>query len=373
MVIAAPSAILGNDLSIASTQSAPTAVSQQTVITAADLTGPGPDPTSAMQAFTATNNVKGLQYPSDLPMAYMTLIISKYSRQNWNSIGQLGVLASVVLPLPMQLVDRQEVLYDIESLNFAQQAAIAPISAALANNQGIVASAGAGVEALGGAASALVGGGLGAAASVSGIAGALAAAGVSVNQFMTVMLKGPVYKNWTFQWKFSPRSPEESQSLYDIKNLLNNASAPSLYQNFGSAFFRWPCIISPSFNYARVTGAVSAGNLGMQTFLMKKSVIRDIQWNYTPAGKPSFYSGTSGSPESIELTMTLLALEFFLSDSSGAGITGDYGSNPQDGGVSVSNTSNLAIPWAALVTKVANSLINSTGTNNGTFNGQAIL
>lgn len=262
----------------------------------------GPIPAAALDGPDITQRNTIYRFPSDTPPYYMMLPINNYSRESWASVGILNEIARIILPLPQQMIDNHNVRYAIEDIgasggvgfevingNMSQAAADAAVAAAgsignqIANKFGIVGNA-----------------------AKKTYNGALTAAGMSVNDFMTVMLKGPDYKRRDFIWRFSPKSAQETSDLRRIIQLINNSMAPSFSSRFGSAFFQWPKIFKPQFVYNGLTDV-----LGLNTFRMKPSVITDFSANYTPNGAFSPFARTK-APTSIEIRITLLELEFWL-------------------------------------------------------------
>ncbi len=289
-------------------------------VTFGDLS-PSTNPQTKLDNQTPNAGVSVLRFPSELPRYYMTLSISDYHRSGWMNVGTTSETARIVLPLPSTMVDNQHIRYDTESIG-----AVGALSVSVLNDAKKAWETGNfdTVEGIG----KTLGGVAGAAASSikenilkhyqsvgSGIiqqhTGALgkglaALSGMTVNDFLTVMMKGPSYKVREFIWRFSPQTADESETLRKIIQLTNNKSAPSLPGGLGSLFFRWPSIWRCKFEYVD-----SSRKLDLQTFQMKPAVLTNVQWNYTPNGVPSFYAGTS-APESIEAHFQFMELEYWL-------------------------------------------------------------
>lgn len=268
-----------------------------------DLTPNGPPPSWALDGVDPTTITDVIRFPSDTPPYYMCLGINNYSRQDWRSVGQLSEVARVILPLPAQMIDNHNVKYDVEALGIG--GAVGFDSFATGQNASQIAQL---------ATVGLVKGALGAAQGATGAAGAvagklftgqLAASGVAVNDFMTVMLKGPDYKRRDFQWRFAPQTAAETYALRRIIQLLNNSMAPALF-GVGSAFFAWPKIFQPEFVYQGIPNL-----LALNTFRMKPSVMTDFSINYTPNGVFSPFASTK-APTSVEIRMSFFELEYWL-------------------------------------------------------------
>jgi hypothetical protein len=280
----------------------------------ADMSQPGPPPQS-IDVTGPTNQT--LVYPADLPPYYFMLTVYKYSRASWLSVATDAPVAWIALPLPASMIDARQVLYDVQELG---------VLAAAALNAGENIASG-NLAAAGGN---LVGGAIGKAAqAIADVAQAtqlLNVAGAAVNQFRSVMLQGPDYNRRVFSWKFSPKTQAESETLRQIIQLLNNTISPSIPPYVGSAFWNWPYIFKPSFNFASLTSSNGMGNvLGDNTFYCRKSVVTNMSTNYAPQASPAFFAGTH-APAAIELNLEFLELELWTSGTYKLG--GPYGADP---------------------------------------------
>jgi hypothetical protein len=282
--------------------------------TLADLSQPGPPPQTIDQTG-PTSQV--LRYPADLPPYYFFLKIYKYSRASWLSVGTENPVAWIALPLPSSMIDARQVNFDIQPLG-AMSAALLDASLKAMNAN------------LAGAAGSLVKGAVGtgaqALAETAQATQLLNVAGAAINEFRSVMLQGPDYNRRTFSWRFSPETAAESETLRQIIQLLNNCISPSLSSWTGSAFWLWPYIFTPSFNFESLTSQNGLGNvLGDQTFYCRKSAITNMSTNYAPSASPAFYAGTH-APAMIELSLEFLELELWTSGTYKLG--GPYGADP---------------------------------------------
>ncbi len=253
-------------------------------------------------------NGQALQFPSDNMNYYMFFKIGKYHRVSWTEVGTLNNEASFILPLPATMIDNHRIQYQVENLGIAGAGGMMLGAASQINDNNInetlnhlMQQANVNTESVMTTVGAI-------AAKQAGAAGhgALAGAGYSVNDFMTVMMKGPTYKERSFVWRLSPNSASESERLRTIIQIINNSMAPSL-AGIGSMFFKWPSIWEPEFKYL----GEESRDLSLQTFRMKKSVLVNASFNYTPQGIPSFF-GTTSAPESIEVRLDFMELEYWL-------------------------------------------------------------
>ena len=260
----------------------------------------GINPTQAFQAANDTGT-QIFQYPSDLPMYYIQLDLAKYSRASWLTVGTLSTIASIVLPMPAQILDPTTVEYETKKLG-----TFGAVYDALGQDNPNNAAKGA-AQKLGGVAGSAIGN-IANAITPEGAGAASAALGLAINNYLTVMLKGPTYKVHRFSWRFSPKSKEESVMLETIYLALREASAPALTTTFGSAFFQYPNLCTPKFHYADKTG------MGNHLYYFKPCFIKNITANFTPNGTAAFYAA-SQAIEGFELTIFLEEVEYWLSGS----------------------------------------------------------
>lgn len=286
------------------------------------------------EALDNASQINILQYPVDRPKYYMLLRISEYSRTSATRLGNLTEQAAIVLPLPLQMMDNHSVIYYEDAIGGVTGTAIeagaklAGTATAPSSATGVMKNAGESVNDLiansqnlpqsvrdalnSGIGQALGPAAAGAGASVATSAldklglGATARAflGYSPNQFMTVLLKGPSYKNNEFSWKLSPRNEDESLILNTIIRVLNNYMAPGIA--LGGGVFTFPSI----FEIAFIPNS-------KYLFKFKPAVLENFSLSYSGSGIPSFYrpgvkTDNLGAPESIELRMRFKELEFWL-------------------------------------------------------------
>jgi hypothetical protein len=244
-----------------------------------------------------TRGITGLRFPSDVGKYYMSMSINTYKRSAidaasfggfGNAKGLLNQTGSVILPLPQNLVDNNSTSFSEDSMGDIAGGAVD----ALASVAGFAADYG-----TKGIASELINFNK-AADKVAKIG--YAAAGVTTNKFMTVVLQGPQYKKHSFSWKLYPKNAAESVELNRIIWLLKNSMRTKLSgQNF---YFDFPKVFqlkfSPNENFL---------------YAFKPAVMESISVNYTPSGSPNFY-GKTGAPDGVTLTMGFWELEYWLSE-----------------------------------------------------------
>jgi hypothetical protein len=307
-------AVTSSSLSSGASIAAGSALVVPPTITRADLS---PIRTNT-RSIEGTPGIKGLRFPSDVGKYYMRIEINTYDRGVLSaaSMGGFGTaggvmsqIGSVILPLPQNLVDNNSTSFSEESMGDIVGGAIDVVSDGL----GMAAA-----SATRGISSKLINfGAIGDKASKIGFA----AAGITPNKLMTVVLQGPQYKKHSFSWQLYPKTAQESMELNEIINLLKKSMRTKLYgQNF---FFEFPKVFQLSF-------------LPNQDYLyaFKPAVMESMSVNYTPSGSPNFY-GKTGAPDGVTITMNFLELEYWLSEdaqaSQLANVVGDVVSDASTG------------------------------------------
>lgn len=225
------------------------------------------------------------QFPGDRPKYYTILKLATRA-----SVGYAAVdVATIVLPLPINLVDVHKVKYD--------EKPIVPWASLL---QGLIP---AGLYASGAGA---VGTALGYAASQYALGTGLGALlGLAPNEYPTMLFDRPEFKRHELSFKLSPRNYDESNMIRGILWALNNAMAPG--------------VAGPLFTFPNIVQVVYKPNDGW-LYKFKPAVIESMAINYAGGdGNKAFYhdqagGGGSGNnpPESVEFTLHLIEIEYWL-------------------------------------------------------------
>lgn len=269
-----------------------------------------PDVVAKVRQYTQSmNGNKTLVFPHDTPKYFMYIKYAKYSRSNPFRVDFTDD-RTIVLPLPSNgIVDTGQVGYEEKEVGTGA-GTVWSAGSNIANRLKGIDSVAQGARELMGAAGNVaegIGGIIASNVAQSGLPGidaVMAAAGVSPNNFLTIMLKGPVYKRHEFTWKLAPRDNAESETIRKIIKEFNNARSPGL--TLGGAMFTFPYIFwlsyMPNSKYL---------------YKFKPAVMEDISFNYTPTGIPSFFHDTQGvqnenPPESIEIKARFIELEYWL-------------------------------------------------------------
>jgi hypothetical protein len=237
-------------------------------------------PASIVQAsITSQTTVTTNVFPLDLDTSRypsVTLAVQQFSSFNpFQNVVKTSGGTNYVFPLPRTLEDLHEVDFQVQGLfDEVKQLAGGVLNGAL-NTFGAIAD----------------------------VAGAVG--GFSINQFQVVLLKGPKYKSFQFDWAFSPRNVNESNALQQIIVALQDATSPVMGQ--GNFYFDYPKIFQISFT-----------NLGdrmmLYNFLPAVCIACDVKYG-GDGNLNTFYrpSGSNGghAPAIIELSMKFLEMEYW--------------------------------------------------------------
>lgn len=319
------------------------------------------------------NTVVSLTYPTDIPKYYMTFGVSDYTRESIMTVGKLTPEATVILPLPEQLVDTNHVEYGeaalgafgafvnaVENTSGARMKSAISAAKTLTNATDLKDAGSKAVDIVskstGVSVTDLLSGGLAAmgneASNISAIRNIEGVLGFSPNEFFTILMKGPVYKRHHFTWRFSPRNEKESKTLRLIIQNFNNWRAPGLAA--GGLLFSFPKIFQLAFEPN-----------SSYLYKFKPCVLEDFVIDYAGSGMPAFFrqdSSGSNAPESIAFSMQFIELEYW--------ITGDYKNVSNDGLVPNNTGSDIDGPNRGGASNTTSNVVTgSTTTSNTTVPG----
>lgn len=281
------------------TSLAQTTTAVNVTIPVTTTTGAPVTPAKIDAAVKDQGTIGSLTYPSELTKYYLEMKISDYSRDSLLAVGNLNTKTIIRLPLPMQLIDAAQISYSEEPISALIGATAEKVNSVLKSISGSKSTVN--NKEISKAPGSLALGAIGAetlrrTGDLGQVAQALS--GYSPNQFLTILLKGPAYKRFSLNWKFSPKNEIESENLRQIIRLINNKKSPNLAG--GGALFTFPSIfeigLKPNAQYL---------------YKFKPAVVEAFTCNYAGSGTPTFYRG-AGAPESIEISINFLELEFWL-------------------------------------------------------------
>jgi hypothetical protein len=231
--------------------------------------------------------INSLTFPHDVGKYYLNIQISDYLRET-RLYGTADVRPgavimnlknNIVMPIPLQMIDHHHVTYSEEDLGLIKGGLTSQSSGNFWD----------------GVLSTLAGTAIRASDFLGFGPITQSQFGAAPNEFLTVLLKGPAYKQYQFSWRMAPKTPEESETIRSIIATLNQNMAPKP----GGAIWRYPSVFKVS---------ISPNERFMYGF--KPAVLEDLQANYTPDGVGAFKAGT-GAPAAVELTLSFKEIEFW--------------------------------------------------------------
>jgi hypothetical protein len=210
-------------------------------------------------------------------------------------------LGTIRLPMPNQMIDRQDITYRVENLNTVLAAAIQQ------SQQGVGLGESAIQAALGAGAGFL-------AERLRQSANQLGQLyGVAVNPFLSVLFESPSFKHHAFTWKLAPSNASESLRLNTIVDIFRYNQLPSTTRAAGGVLLAYPNIVQLTVSCASYP---STG--GYFSYAFKPAVIDSFAVNFAPGGQPSFFGtskiGDSRPPTEVEISLSLLEIEYWLQD-----------------------------------------------------------
>lgn len=264
--------------------------------------------------------IETLRLPHDTPKYWLSMSLSDYSRLSLNEINRTNISKNIILPFPSKLMDTNSVGYDdhfelgqIEGyvLGTYQNKTIGQSGTSVFSSEGLATLlSGLSSSALAALTGAIRSAGfesIGAyVASLGNVVGDIArvTSGYSPNNFLTVLMRGPVYKQYQLEFAFSMNTPQEAETLRQIVKTLNNAMAPKMTP--GGGFFEFPKIFQIALNPN-----------SQYLYKYKPAVLVDFTLDYTPHGQAAFHSASNyttglNAPESVRMAMTFMEIEFWL-------------------------------------------------------------
>jgi len=175
-----------------------------------------------------SKGVDSSTFPIDLPLdgPHFILKAGTYARQNFTTIGTVNYQKDIKLPVPNNVMDHHMVAYSQEELGAVVGAALGGLNSAAQSfkKTGQIDAGQIGAS----TADAVAGGALGAGRdalnnALPGKSGSAleALAGLAVNDYLTILFKGPTYKKYSFEWKLAPRNKRESD-LVPVSSITND-------------------------------------------------------------------------------------------------------------------------------------------------------
>lgn len=263
------------------------------------------------------NNIDHLFFPSDLNEFYIQFNFKKYSRPAPYVAATVSTEWQLALPLPRELVDRHNILYNDKSeLGFFGVIANGnqnPASDSLDLSTGAAYGGRLLIKRLTEHSGNIVG-------LVSQNFGA------SLNPHLSVMFEAPSLRSHKMQWLFAPNNEQESETIRKIAKRLRGAALPSFIReqtgeaNFNILDYPMMCSITlyPWGDNSLFTGKANepdrAYDGSMYTY--KHCVIKDVTLNYAPDAV-AFFNDDKRSPAFVSLEVSFLEIEYYTGDDFG--------------------------------------------------------
>lgn len=122
--------------------------------------------------------------------------------------------------------------------------------------------------------------------------------GGAINNNLELLFNGPTLRSFTFNFKLTPREPDEAKMIKNIIRLFKRGMSPAL-SNSG-LFLSAPNVFKIKYIY---TGKGDKNDPHPYLNKIKVAALRDFSVNYTPDGNYMTY-GKDGSMTSYDLSMT---------------------------------------------------------------------
>ena len=242
--------------------------------------------------------INSTSFPEDLGEYFMSFKFEKSvsgitaTGNTLSNLSRLLFSGGIRLPLPKKINDIQSVIYEpVSATSVMVDAGSQAISSLVRSTSAATLR---GISATTQAASTL-----------SPLGGYIA--GAIVNPFLVMLFKQPTFKEFSFNWSFTPKNQNEANRLLQILDTIKKNMLPA--QIFGGAILTYPnkVIISVSGGY-------------FPTIMkFKPAVISGINIDYTGSGGLSFFE--DGMPTVINLTMNVKEIEVWYNDESTASIS----------------------------------------------------
>lgn len=255
----------------------------------------------------------GITWPSDLKQnasAYVELWFQKYNRSDAFSKGSVAPSIKIWFPIPENLsigynIKYQErdtgILGDVVNSSKGREAIKSVTSGNFAALEDIVSNT-SGAEAANALQQVSQRAAFAALNSASETVGGLAEqiTGTIPNPHPTVFFKGVDLREFTWTWKFVPRSAAEAQMLQIALANIRKLILPEA----SGGFLNYPYLLKP---------AVKSDGSDMLIYgKFKKSAVKQFLINYTAEGTSAFFH--DGNPVAINCQMTFQEVEIYTAD-----------------------------------------------------------
>ena len=274
---------------------------------------------------------------------FCTLTLLEYDRPKPFDPVSYKVQKVIRLPLPQELNDSTQVAFnnidlkvvgDIANKDAVGIGAEGLRQAGTVLKSGIDAAA-TGLQAVGAASGSLAGGlagrisgeALSNAFDAEAIGSAIQQAmGVAPNPNPSVAFQGPVLREMNYTWNLMATNEQDSRAIRSIIKELKKRSLPRANAGLQSAaILDYPSVCQMNFFPWDGKGSGPYGWSENSIIKMKRCFMSSVNVNYTGGAAPAFFAGWNNEPVTIQLSINMKEIEYFLSK--------DYGDSESNRGL----------------------------------------
>ena len=146
-------------------------------------------------------------------------------------------------------------------------------------------------------------------------------AGVTLNPNLELLFKGPNLRTFAFNFRFTPRSPEEAQEVKQIIRTFKKNMA--VQRSSSNLFLLTPNVFSVEYIYN--SNGPNAGDSHPYLNIFKPMAMQSFNVNYTPDG--SYMTYEDGSLTQYDVQMSFGEIEPIYADEYEGGDAGDFNSH----------------------------------------------
>jgi hypothetical protein len=142
--------------------------------------------------------------------------------------------------------------------------------------------------------------------------------GAAVNPNASQTLRGPVLRNFSYNWTLLPHNAEESLNILKTIQAIKARALPNVLGTKASGVLGYPNVVLMNF-YPWDDGATGGRDFGMYEWSydsivkIKRCVITNVTANWNATNSPAYFRGTH-LPVSVQLSIQLSEVEYFLAE-----------------------------------------------------------
>ena len=150
--------------------------------------------------------------------------------------------------------------------------------------------------------------------------------GVAPNPNPSVALQGPILREMNYTWNLMATNEQDSRAIRSIIKELKKRSLPRANAGLQSAaILDYPSVCQMNFFPWDGRGSGPYGWSENSIIKMKRCFMSSVNVNYTGGAAPSFFAGWNNEPVTIQLSINMKEIEYFLSK--------DYGDTESNRGL----------------------------------------